>query len=212
RRVGEAGSGRWLDMYGLDSAYDYDPFWARCIELGVSPAAHSPFMGIGARCSPSNFMYNRIGHFDASGEALAQAMILGGVTRSFPRRRVALLEGGVGLGLSLYCELVSHWAKRNVGAIDQYDPGNIDPVRFRALAATWGSAAVRQAVEPSRLGHAGHPLDYYEKDRLHRDDFAACEITQISEVRDLFGPHFYFGCGAGDPLTIGRVPNPAHPP
>jgi predicted TIM-barrel fold metal-dependent hydrolase len=210
-QMGGDGAGRWLDVFGLDSAYDYDPFWARCIELGVSPAAHSPFMGIGARCSPSNFMYNRIGHFAASGEALAKALFLGGVTHRFPRLRVALLEGGVDLGLSLYCELVSHWSKRNVGAIDQYDPANIDPVGFGELAATWGSAPVRQAVEGSRLGHAGHPLDYYEQDRLHRDDFAACEITQISEVRDLFVPHFYFGCEADDPMTIGAFTNPAIP-
>ena len=31
----------WLDMLGLDSDYDYDPVWAKCVELGVSPSFHS---------------------------------------------------------------------------------------------------------------------------------------------------------------------------
>ncbi len=36
-----AGSGDyWFDMIGLDSAYDYDPVWHRCRELGVSPTFH----------------------------------------------------------------------------------------------------------------------------------------------------------------------------
>ena len=26
-----------LDTYGLDSEYDYDPFWAKCVDLGVAP-------------------------------------------------------------------------------------------------------------------------------------------------------------------------------
>ena len=26
---------QWIDMYGIDSAYDYDPVWAKCLELGV---------------------------------------------------------------------------------------------------------------------------------------------------------------------------------
>src|SRR5690606_17897770 len=30
-----------LDTYGIDSEFDYDPFWRRCVELGVAPAFHS---------------------------------------------------------------------------------------------------------------------------------------------------------------------------
>jgi predicted TIM-barrel fold metal-dependent hydrolase len=208
----EAGdAGPWLDTYGLDSSYDYDSFWARCVDLGVSPATHSPFIGLGPRRSPSNFMYNRIGHFAASGEALAKALFLGGVTRRFPHLRVAFLEGGVGLGLSLYCELVSHWSKRNVGAIDQYDPANLDPDVFAELATTWGPQPVRRTVAVAKLGPAGHPLGYYEQDRAHRDDFAALGITDVEQVRDLFVPNFYFGCEGDDPMTIGAFTNPAIP-
>src|SRR5262249_4109212 len=33
-----------LDTFGLDSEYDYDPFWARCVELGVAPLSHSSYL------------------------------------------------------------------------------------------------------------------------------------------------------------------------
>jgi predicted TIM-barrel fold metal-dependent hydrolase len=208
---GDDATGPWLDMYGLDSQYDYDPFWRKCVELGISPATHSPFIGIGPRRSPTNFMYNRVGHFAASGEALAKALFLGGVTRRFPELRVAFLEGGVGLGLSLYCELVSHWSKRNAASIDQYDPDNLDPDTFAELGSRWGPPPVRRTMATSKLGPAGHPLDYYKQDRAHRDDFAACAITDVEQVRDLFVPNFYFGCEADDPMTIGAFTNPAIP-
>jgi predicted TIM-barrel fold metal-dependent hydrolase len=28
-----------LDVYGIDSDYDYDPFWAKCQELGIAPSS-----------------------------------------------------------------------------------------------------------------------------------------------------------------------------
>src|SRR5262249_36534370 len=52
-----------LDNYGIDSDYDYDPFWARCVELGVPPTVHSAAMGWVGRRSPNNYMYNHTGHF-----------------------------------------------------------------------------------------------------------------------------------------------------
>ena len=33
------------------------------------------------------------------------------------------------------------------------------------------------------------------------DDYAACEISSLEELRDLFVPHFYFGCEADDPVN-----------
>ncbi len=58
---------RWVDGLGLDSAYDYDPVWERCAELGVSPTFHSTGIGFGSRTSPTNYVANHIGNF-AAGE------------------------------------------------------------------------------------------------------------------------------------------------
>jgi hypothetical protein len=38
----------WFDMLGLDSEYNYDPVWAKCIELGISPTFHSGSRGVWA--------------------------------------------------------------------------------------------------------------------------------------------------------------------
>src|SRR3954453_15803371 len=60
----------WIDTYGIDSEYDYDPFWQRCLDLGVSIGTHTQGNDIGFRRSPTNWVYNHIGHFSATGEAL----------------------------------------------------------------------------------------------------------------------------------------------
>ena len=35
----------WIDSFGIDSDYDYDPFWQRCLDLGFAVASHSGGMG-----------------------------------------------------------------------------------------------------------------------------------------------------------------------
>jgi predicted TIM-barrel fold metal-dependent hydrolase len=49
----------YIDPLALDSAYDYDPFWAKCVELKVAVTAHSGSMGWGGRVSVNNFSYSR---------------------------------------------------------------------------------------------------------------------------------------------------------
>ena len=45
RSIGESADAYRLDTFGLDSAYDYDPLWAKCVELGVAPVFHSSLQG-----------------------------------------------------------------------------------------------------------------------------------------------------------------------
>jgi hypothetical protein len=71
----------WKDVIGLDSEYDYDPVWAKCLELNIAPSFHSGARRSGLRLSPSNFVYNHIGHFAAANHAACKAMFLGGVPR-----------------------------------------------------------------------------------------------------------------------------------
>ena len=88
-----------LDPLGLDSDYDYDPFWAKCMELGTAPACHASAFEWEAQGSISSYVYNHIGAFAKASEAFCKAMFMGGVTRRFPDLNVAFLEGGVGVGL-----------------------------------------------------------------------------------------------------------------
>jgi predicted TIM-barrel fold metal-dependent hydrolase len=112
----------WLDLIGIDSVYDYDPVWRRCAELGVAPTFHSGSQTLGFRQSNSNYIFNHLGNFAAGAEAICKALFLGGVPRRFPELRFGFMEGGVGWATQLYISLVSYWEKRNVDAIQHYNP------------------------------------------------------------------------------------------
>jgi len=102
-----------LDTFGIDSDYDYDPFWAKCVELGVAPLTHSSHQNTRAARSVSSYVYNHVGGLATAHESLAKSLFLGGVTRRFPDLKFGFLEGGVAWGCSLYADLLGHWSKRN---------------------------------------------------------------------------------------------------
>jgi predicted TIM-barrel fold metal-dependent hydrolase len=189
-----SGCAVWWDTYGIDSAHDYDPFWKRCEELGVSLGSHSGSMGIGFRRSITTYMYNHIGHFGAVGEALAKSLFFGGVTRRFPRLRVGLLEGGVHWAVGLYGDLIARWTKRNLEAVQIYDPRRIDPALFAELLAKHGGALAAYGASRRLV-----PGDFHEVGP--HDDFAHIGVQRAEQIRDLFVPHFYCGCEADDPMT-----------
>jgi hypothetical protein len=198
---GAARPGFWLDTLALDSDFDYDPVWARCLELKVAPTFHSPSAGIGFRNSTSNFMYNHIGHFAASAEAICKAIFFGGVTRRFPQLRFAFLEGGVGWACTLLGDLVGHWEKHSPRVLERFDPARLDGALIAKLfreygPAVYGDRNVEQLDTRSELlwGAANvRPED--------RDEWARCAIERREDVRDLFVPPFFFGCEGDDPIT-----------
>lgn len=186
----------WHDVLGLDSEYDYDPVWAKCVELGVSPAFHSASSGIGLRTSISNFVYNHIGHFGQAGEAVCKALFIGGVTRRFPKLKFTFLEGGVGWACSLYSDLIGHWKKRNAEALDEVNPANLNREMLVDYVQRYGSKSFLNVIDQLAPG-VGLLMDRPEQ----LDDFGACGIKRASDIRDLFVPNFYFGCEADDPAN-----------
>src|SRR5271170_547945 len=117
----------WLDQFGIDSAYDYDPVWDKAQELGVSIAFHSGFIGMTPYRSISSYVYNHISMLAEGQQSLAKSLFLGGVTNRFPGMNFAFLEGGVAWAAALYCDLIGHWEKRNLGALRRHlDPVLID--------------------------------------------------------------------------------------
>jgi predicted TIM-barrel fold metal-dependent hydrolase len=190
----------WLDMLGLDSEFDYDPVWKKCVELGITPSFHSVSKGVGTRVSPSNAVYNHIGHFGVAGEAVCKALFLGGVTRRFPSLRFAFLEGGVGWACMLYSDLIGHWKKRNPVALDDIDPANLDRDALMRLFRQYGTkGAAEQAGRLRQEAAEASPRTADPNASL--DDFAACGIEHPEDIRELFVPRFYFGCEADDPAN-----------
>ena len=194
----------YRDVLGLDSDYNYDPVWAKCVELKVAPSFHSGGRGFAMRVSPSNFTYNHIGHFAAANEAVCKALFLGGVTRRFPTLKFAFLEGGVGWACQLYIDLIEHWEKRNINALAEVDPKNLDHTLFRQLAEEYGNTVMVEALRrrESALDTAMSPRASADTGGIENlDDYSACEITTASDIKNLFTKNFYFGCEADDRMN-----------
>jgi predicted TIM-barrel fold metal-dependent hydrolase len=188
----------WLDSYGIDSAYNYDPVWAKCIELGFCVASHSGGMGFDDRKSISNYMYNHMGHFASAGEVLAKSLAMGGVTARFPSLRVALLEGGVQNGVRLYADLFSRWEKRSPEGLRRTDPANLDMAKSRQLFEQYASPDVAASLNQLDDAMYVNPPTVLPE---HRNDFAAMNVETKEDLRDRFIPNFYFGCEADDPMS-----------
>jgi hypothetical protein len=188
-----------FDQLGLDSEHDYDPVWQKCRELKVAPTFHTGGRSYGERNSPSNFTFNHIGHFAAAGHAVAKALFLGGVTRRFPDLRFAFLEGGVGWGCQLFCDLIEHWERRGAAGLAYMDPKKLDRPLLRRYVDQYGYADIAAELDrrdgwPSREEDeltGGVPLD----------DYVACNITRKQDWIDLFATPYYFGCEADDRMN-----------
>ncbi|MDG2005343.1 MAG: amidohydrolase family protein [Novosphingobium sp.] len=185
----------WLDTYGVDSDYDYDPLWRKCVELKVLPTFHSPSDGTLMRNSISNYCYNHIGHFAAAGDIICKSLFLGGVTARFPELKFLFLEGGVGWARNLLADLMGHWSKRNGEAIQQFDPSRLDHERFTELYKQYAGSLYREELTDP-IGERFSP--HVETDY---DDFAACGVKVKSDFTDRFVDPFFFGCEADDPIT-----------
>jgi predicted TIM-barrel fold metal-dependent hydrolase len=191
--------GTWADVFGIDSPYDYDVVWAKCVELGVMPTFHAGTRGSGYRTSPTNFCFNHIGHFAVAGEAVAKGLFLGGVTRRFPTLKFAFLEGGAGWACSLYSDLIGHWKKRNRHALEEVNPANLDRKLMHELFEQFGGKRLADTLDSSSLFDGlGTTSTGNIKDL---DDFSACGIARAEDIRDLFTRNFYFGCEADDPIN-----------
>ncbi|HSS08339.1 MAG TPA: amidohydrolase family protein, partial [Acidimicrobiales bacterium] len=145
----------WVDSLGHESQYDYDPVWARCVELGVVPAFHGIGYGWGSRVSSRNYVHNHLGNFAAAQEAACRALLMGGVTSRFPSLRLAFLEGGAAWACQLYADLLGHYEKRNRAVVGRYDDSRIDHDLAMALFDEYahGPIAARRDRVARGMGH-----------------------------------------------------------
>ncbi len=185
-----------LDMFGLDSDYDYDPLWAKCVELGIAPVVHSALQHHRVTRSISNYVYNHVNGLAAAHESLCKSLFLSGVTRRYPELRFGFLEGGVAWACSLFASLVGHWEKRNRDAIVELDPDRLDVDELLTYFAKYGDDEVTSRLDELR--------EYFSRPAARPaqvDEFAAVGIETEADLRTRFEPNFYFGCEADDPLV-----------
>jgi len=190
----------WVDTLGHGSLYDYDPLWARCVELGVAPSFHGVGYGWGSRVSATNYVHNHLGNFAVAQEAVCRSLVMGGVPRRFPDLHFGFLEGGVAWAAQLYADMLGHYEKRNIEVVGMFDPRRFD----LDLAA--------QLLDEFAGGRIAERRDRYERnaakakaaalpEELGFDDFAESGITAPEQIVDIFTRQFSFGCEADDPLN-----------
>ncbi|MBW4456646.1 MAG: amidohydrolase family protein [Nostoc indistinguendum CM1-VF10] len=188
----------WIDNFALDSAYDYDPFWAKCVELKVVPTTHASGMGWTSRRSISNYQYNHIGHFASAAEAFCKALFFGGVTNRFPNLKFAFLEGGSAWGASLYTDIIWHWETRNPEILQNNHPGNVNQEELRELFTRYGGKEFQNRFDEIGSGLGFHGKYFAPEDPGELNEFAAAGISKAEDVRDRFLNHFYFGTESDD--------------
>jgi len=189
----------WLDTFGIDSAYDYDPLWAKCVELKISPTFHSIGWGWGSRTSISSYIYNHLGGFAASAEAVCKALFFGGVSVRFPTLTFGFCEGGVAWARNLYCDLVAHWQKRRGEMLEHnYGPHHIDRQALGALFERYARKGVDADMEELIRGYLHRPSGEYP---FIFDEFERCGVRTLEDFRARFIDPFYFGCEGDDPMN-----------
>jgi hypothetical protein len=102
----------------------------------------------------------------------------------------------------LYADLIGHWEKRNRDALAEVDPRNLDRAQLLALAQTYGDPEMIAALERQQHRSSATSREATAVGGVaDLDDYAACNITQKKDLRDLFVDNFYFGCEADDPMN-----------
>jgi hypothetical protein len=206
----------YQDFYGLDSEHDYDPFWAKVVELGVPVLTHYGSQGWVGRSSISSYMHNHIGHFADGSEAFAKALFFGGVTRRFPKLRVGLLEGGADWGARVYIHLVDRFEKRGKAGLVNYDPAATDRAELSALFARYGSDLSRgRSIDGEDLIRDTLGARYTKGARQPQgdelDDFAAAGIESVHDIKKRWVDSFFFGSESDDRTVAHAFNTKANP-
>ena len=204
RRHRSANAAWYCDNIALDSPYDYEPFWQRCVELGVAVTQHAGSPRWSDRASISNFTYNHVGHFAESNNAFARGVFLGGVVHRHPRLNFGFMEGGIGWACQQYVDMVAHWEKRRAEGLQL--PSTTDVAEMRRLIDRYGDERLK--------AHADAIMDSLDAFRPE------CSIGELSgrstlptisrhpasrakqDIQAAYSENFYFGCEADDPATM----------
>jgi hypothetical protein len=193
----------WVDLLALDSEYDYDPLWQKCMDLKVPMTFHATTQGIGLRRSPSSYVYNQTGHFAEAGHAYAKALFFGGVTHRFPKLPFAFLECGAAWGTQLIADLKSRWEKRSGEALNRLDPRRVNYDELIGFFDRYGGELLAGKMTPaSEVGRGEQP---------YVDEFAATGIRTLEDFYARLIPNYYYGCEADDRLA-GTAFDPRYAP
>ena len=165
-----------LDMFGIDSEHDYDPFWAKCVELGVAPVVHSSLQSHRVTRSISNYVYNHINGLSAAHESLCKSLFLGGVTRRFPDAAHRLPRGRRRVGVRA--------VRRARRALGEAQPRRDRHTRPRPARRRRADGVLRALRRRRRHGRASTTSARTSRARRR----SPRSVDEFARVRDRTGP------------------------
>lgn len=209
------GQSCWFDTFGLDSAHDYDPVWAKAQELGFAITCHGGLGDIPPFwfTSVTNYSFNHIGGFARRMHTICKSLFMAGATQRFPRLGFAFLECGVGWASILLADLIEHWEKRNGSAIHSLDPAAIDWNALEAYVREYGGDLLAGCDDfdiDRDMDSALRALPGTGVPPAERDEWRRVEAGSARDLADAFARNLYFGCEADD-RTIAFAFSPANP-
>ena len=188
----------WYDHMAMDSKFDYNPFWAKCVEHKVAPTSHAGHEGIGSMKSVASYVYNHIGSFNHANHAICMAVFFGGVAKRFPDLKFGFLEGGVGWAMNLLADIMKYWEKRNKNVISNYDPKYLNTDALADLFRESGNEMIDGKEDTFTDYLNCLKSDFENPEEL--DEFAACGCETRDGIRAQFRI-FFFGCKADDKIN-----------
>ena len=193
----------WLDTYGLDSAYDYDPVWEAFQMFGYVVNLHYgvSFPGSEIDRSVTNFSFNHVGMHSRALSTTAKSLFMGGVPFRFPGLRFSFLEAGVMWALDLVGSVLEHMSKRSVFEMASRDPQRLDRRALVELLDHHLADGERERI-CRRFGSLAEVVDdlatYTDTAPDNKDDFVHMGDGDPAHAADRFADAFYFGCEADD--------------
>jgi hypothetical protein len=96
---------------------------------------------------------------------------------------------------------VGHWEKHNVKFVENFAPANLDENLMRELFNKYGEGALTADKLANKDDRSQLLWGAREENPADLDEWARCHIEQKEDIRDLFVPHFFFGCEGDDRLA-----------
>src|SRR5262249_3900360 len=126
-------------------------------------------------------------------------LVFGGVPMRFPNLHFAFQEGGVAWASALLAGLINHWEKRNIGAIQHYNPANLDRAPLEQLFEGHARGAPAERRDPLSEG----VIMLSDPDELPRDvdQFGESLVGGVDDLIAMFSTRFFYGCEADDPMN-----------
>ena len=173
-------AGYRLDMFGVDSDHDYDPLWAKCVELGVAPVVHSALQQHRVTRSDLELRVQPRQRTRRGARVAVQVAVPRRRHPSVPGAAHRVPRGWRGVGVrAVLVDLVGHWEKRNRDAIVELDPDRLDVDALLAVlrpstATTRSPARIDELRDVLRAPGGASRAGRRVRGSRHRDGSTTC--------------------------------------